>query len=307
MSTHFELQGHRGARGLRPENTLPSFEAALDAGVSAIETDLHLSHDGVVIVTHDPHLSSRLCSRLPFPEGTLISRLTSLQLKACRVERNPDPRRFPEQRAEVTPVAALFAREVGLDPFSMPTLADLFAFVAAYAGQLGERAGKSTQQRERGQRLRFDLELKRKPFDPEAIGDDFNGETAGRFEQAVVETVRAAGVTERTRVRSFDHRSVRVLRQLEPRIEGAILIAETALVDPAAVTRQAGAMAYCPNYFFLDAEQVRLAHAGGVRVIPWTINDAAVFERLWAWGVDGMATDYPDRLAAFLRSNQVAF
>ena len=208
---------------------------------------------------------------------------------------------------EVSPVAALFAPQVGLDPFGIPTLADLFVFVAAYAGQLGERTGKTDEQRERARQLRFDLELKRKPFDPEAIGDEFNGEAAGRLEQGVVEAVRRAGVLEQTRVRSFDHRCVRALRQLEPRIEGAVLIAETALVDPAEVTRRAGARIYCPNYQFLDAEQVQQTHAGGVQIVPWTANDPTVWERLLAWGVDGMTTDYPDRLAAFLRTNGVAY
>ena len=307
MFTHFELQGHRGARGLRPENTLPSFEAALDAGANAVETDLHRTHDGIVVVCHDPQLSGRLCSRLPFPDGTPISRLTVAQLRAYRADRNPDPRRFPEQRPEVTPVAALFAAQHGLDPFGIPTLADLFAFVAAYAGPLGERAGKSEEQRGRAQQLRFDLELKRVPFHPEAMGDEFDGVRAGRLEQGVVQAVREASVVERTRVRSFDHRCVRALRQLEPGIEGAILIAETALVDPAEVTRRAEAAVCCPNYLFLDEEQVQSAHAGGVRVVPWTANDAMVWERLLAWGVDGLATDYPDRLAAYLRSRHIEY
>lgn len=307
MSTPFELQGHRGARGLRPENTLPSFEAALDAGVSALETDLHLTQDGVVILCHDPRLSERLCAALPFPEGTPLSRLTFAQLRTCRVARNPDLSRFPEQRAEVTPVAALFAQANGVDPYGIPALADLFAFAFAYAGALGERAGKSAAQRARAGRVRFDLELKRVPFHPEAIGDTFQGETAGLLEQRVVETVTAVHVEGRTRVRSFDHRCVRALRGLEPRIEGAVLIAETAPVDPAEVARRAGAQVYCPNYLFLDAEQVRQAHAGGVRVLPWTANDAAVWERLLAWGVDGLTTDFPEQLAAFLRQRAVAF
>lgn len=304
---HFELQGHRGARGLRPENTFPSFEAALDAGVNAVETDLHLTQDGVVIVCHDPRLTGRLCSRMPFPDGTAISCVTAQQLHGCRADRNPDPGRFPEQRADVTPVADLFAEQHGLDPFGIPTLADLFAFVAAYAGPLGRRAGKSDEQRERAAQLRFDLELKRVPFHPEEIGDDFDGERAGRLESGVVEAVRAAGVVERTRVRSFDHRCVRALRQLEPRIEGGVLIAETALVDPAQVVQRAEAAVYCPNYLFLDARQVQSAHASGVRVLPWTANDVALAERLLAWGVDGLTTDYPDRLAEYLRGRDTRF
>ena len=61
LGASFNLQGHRGARGLRPENTLPSFEAALDARVNSVETDLHLSSDGEVIVSHDPTIGPFLC------------------------------------------------------------------------------------------------------------------------------------------------------------------------------------------------------------------------------------------------------
>jgi glycerophosphoryl diester phosphodiesterase len=306
MATHFELQGHRGARGLRPENTLPSFEAAFDAGVAAVETDLHLTQDGVPVICHDPRLSGRLCSRLPCPEGTPFSCLPFAQIRMCRADRNPDPARFPEQTAVITPVAALFAQERGLDPYGIPALADLFAFAAAYAGQLGRRAGKSTDQRERTGRVLFDLELKRVPFHPEAIGDEFQGSAAGLLERRIVEAVTLAGVAERTRVRSFDHRCVRALRELESRIETAVLIAETAPVDPAEVAHRAKATVYCPNYLFLDAAQVRKAHVGGVRVLPWTANEPAVWERLLAWGVDGMTTDFPDRLMAFLQENGVA-
>jgi glycerophosphoryl diester phosphodiesterase len=307
MSTPFELQGHRGARGLRPENTLPSFEVALDVGVAAMETDLHLTQDGVVVVCHDPRLSGMLCSQLPFPEGTPLSRLTAPQVRLCRADRNLDPRRFPEQRAEATPVATQFAQANGLDPFGIPTLVDLIAFTNAYAGESGAAVGKTDKQRERAGRVRFDLELKRVPYYPEAIGDDFLGETAGLLERHVVAALTAAGVEERTRVRSFDHRCVRALRQLEPRIAGAVLIAETAPVDAAEIARRATADVYCPNYLFLDAYQVRQAHAGGVRVLPWTANDAAVWERLLSWGVDGITTDFPDRLAAFLQQHGVAF
>lgn len=300
MSPHFELQGHRGARGLKPENTLSSFEIAFDCGVAAIETDLHLTQDGSVVICHDPLLTSRFCSQLPFPEGTPISRLSLAQLRACHVGRNPDPQRFPDQNAEVAPAAALFAQQHGLVPHGIPTLADLFSFAAAYAGHLGECAGKTTTQRDQTRRVWFDLELKRVPFHPEAIGDEFRGGAAGRLERGVVEAVRAAGVVERTRVRSFDHRCVRALRDIEPRIEGAILVAESALVDPVEAARRAGAKVYCPNYVFLDEPQVLHVHAGGMRVLPWTANEPAVWERLLAWGVDGLTTDFPDRLAAFL-------
>ncbi len=305
MDRCFNLQGHRGARGLRPENTLPSFESALDVGVSSIETDLHLTGDGVVVLCHDPILSPRVVSPLPgSPPLTgrlLVAGLSLERLRGYRAAGNPDPLRFPQQQADVPLLAADYAARHGIDPHAIPTLADLFRFVADYAGEAGARAGKTQQQRRQASRLIFDLELKRVPFFPEAINDSFTGQAPGLLEQRIVEAVRSAGVVERTVVRSFDHRCVRWLRQLEPGLTGAVLIAEIAPIDPAELVRQAEAQIYCPAYQFLDRDLVQRVQAAGYQVLPWTVNDSEHWDRLLEWGVDGITTDFPDRLGGRLR------
>src|SRR3954463_7881973 len=88
-----EVQGHRGARGLRPENTLPSFEAALDAGANSLETDVHLTADGIPVLIHDPPLGPCFA---PTAERRWVHRLTAAQLRDHAADRNPDPRRFPD-------------------------------------------------------------------------------------------------------------------------------------------------------------------------------------------------------------------
>lgn len=300
MTRSFELQGHRGARGLKPENTLPSFEAALDVGVTSIETDVHLSRDGVPVLSHEPVISPRLCRRLasgnvPDPaERPLLAALTLSQLRGYCADLIPDPHRFPRQNAVETPLAQWFAEQHGFEPFALPTLADLIAFVAAYAGEPGARAGKNEAQRAGAGRLVFDLELKRVPFRPEWIGDRFDGTGPGLLEERLADTIRAANLARRTVVRSFDHRSVRVLRRLEPLLTGAVLVAGTAPQDPARLVRDADAQLYCPEFTFLDESQVRRLHAEQIRVLPWTVNDRADCRRLLAWGVDGITTDCPD-------------
>jgi glycerophosphoryl diester phosphodiesterase len=307
MSAVFDLQGHRGARGLKPENTLPSFEAAFDAGVTSIETDIHLTRDDVPILVHDPAVSDRLCCLLPgttAPDPGLVPPVRSLtlaQMRGYRADRNPDPDLFPYQDARVTPLADRFARERGIDPYTVPALADLFDFARAYCGEMGCLAGKSDAMRDHARSIRFDLEIKRVPFRPETIGDGFDGSRCGRLEIAILEAVLAAGMLERTEVRSFDHRCVAALRRLEPRLAAAILVAETAPVSVADLARQAGAPTYCPSFSFLDEAQVRQAHAEGIRVVPWTVNEPEDWERLLGWGVDGICTDYPDRLAEFMQ------
>ena len=313
MSPLFNLQGHRGARALHPENTLPSFEAALDVGVSSLETDMHLTRDGVVVLCHDPLLCNPPYSLLrpesasPSLSPPLVSRFTWAELRGYRADGNPDPRRFPDQNPDVTPLAALFAQQHGLHPYGIPTLEELLLFTAAYAGEPGAQVGKSAVQRQRARNVLFDLELKRVPFHPETINDGYDGTTPGLLEESVVETLRRAGVVARTTVRSFDHRCVRLLRRMEPGLTGAVLIAEMAPAAPAKLLESVDAQVYCPAYPFLDEAIVRQVQAAGARVLPWTVNQPEHWRRLLDWGVDGLTTDVPDRLARYLGEHGIAF
>jgi glycerophosphoryl diester phosphodiesterase len=153
----------------------------------------------------------------------------------------------------------------------------------------------------------FDLELKRVPFHPETIGDHFDGVRPSLLEERLVEAVRRAGVVARTTVRSFDHRCVRLLRRMEPGLTGAVLVAETVPVSPGELVERAEAQVYCPGYLFVDAALVRQVHAAGARVLPWAVNQPEHWQRLLDWGVDGITTDVPDRLAAYLRERGIAY
>lgn len=310
--TLFNLQGHRGARGLKPENTLPSFEAALDCGVTSLETDLHLTADGFVVLHHDPRLtpgrSRRVSGTVPeVEERPLLSQLTAEDLRSYRVD-VVDTQRFPRQNKTVTPLAETFCFLHDLDPFEILGLYELFEFVGAYAGKLGAEIGKSESQREVAGRVLFDLELKRVPARPENIGDDFEGTSVGKFEQAVLDVIDQFPLArERVTVRSFDHRSVRCLRQAAPELTGAVLLPETCPLDPVALTTGANATIYAPDHRFLTADQVRQLHEAKLRVIPWTVNQRADWRRLLDLDVDGLTTDYPDELARLLTAQGIAF
>src|SRR5262249_45852254 len=121
MPATFNLQGHRGARGLKPENTLPSFEAAIDLGGTSIETDVRLSRDDVPVLCHDAAVSGhlfRLTSGSGSPDPAtrpLVRALPLAQLRGYRGDRNPDPQRFPHQDAVVTPLARLFGEHMEID------------------------------------------------------------------------------------------------------------------------------------------------------------------------------------------------
>src|SRR5262249_43280879 len=145
------------------------------------------------------------------------------------------------------------------------------------------------------------------PFFPQAINDGFTGRGPALLERLVVDAVGVAGVVSRTTVRSFDHRSVRGVRGLEPALTTAVLLGATAPVCPAELARQAGAELLGPSYEFVDAELVRRCREVGVRVVPWTVNDPEHAKRLIDWGIDGLTTDVPDRMAACLRAWGIVF
>jgi glycerophosphoryl diester phosphodiesterase len=303
----FDLQGHRGARGLKPENTLPSFEAALDAGVSSIETDLHLTADHCPVLCHDRQLHQGFCRRYlsdgspPFEDGPLLSTLTAEQLYCFTADVVQDPRIFPFQNADPTPVATLYAERRGLHPFFIPMLSDLFGFVESYSGELGRRVGKSDEQRYRAEQVCFDLELKHIPYFNAAIEDNSDGSPCSILEQCLLEAIQAACVSKRVRIRSFDHRSVLAFRRAAASIPASVLIDGAAPVAPEEMARAALADTYCPNYHFLDESLARRLRAAGMRVHPYTVNQEADWHRLIKWGVDGITTDYPDQLGQFLR------
>jgi glycerophosphoryl diester phosphodiesterase len=294
MKRSFEIQGHRGARARRPENTLPSFEAALDAGAASIETDLQLSGDGDIVLHHDSSLSRALCPQLREGQSVRLKTLSTTALRQLSVPGNSAPDRFPHQRADSMPLSSWFAQThfaAPHDQYALPLLRNLFDFAQAYAGEAGAMHGKRQAQRENASRVILDLEIKNEPFEAHLTPKDV---------ERIAESIAASGMINRCRARSFDHRLVRRIKQLLPNLETALLIAATVPLDPVQMVRNAGASIYCPDYGCLDEEQVKLLQAGGVRVLPWTVNEPEDWRKLIDWGVDGITTDDPARLAEFV-------
>ncbi len=290
----FDAEGHRGARGLLPENTLPAFEAALDLGVTTLELDLHYTQDGEVVVWHDPILDDTKCRlpdepadpTAPDPKNPLrrifISQqpLSVIQSYVCDL--NPDKDRFPEQTAVSMPLTQTDYRIVTLD--------ELFDFVAQYASS----DLKTEAQRDNAVHVQFNIETKRDPDHPEYIDDGFTGGEAGPFEHAILEIVNGRSLTNRVIVQSFDHRSLRTIRELDSQIRLAALTTRgEAKIDVYAAYKF---NIWSPNQRDVTAELVAQAHEEGLLVIPWTVNDPDDMQRFIDWGVDGLISDYPDRL-----------
>jgi glycerophosphoryl diester phosphodiesterase len=291
----FDLQGHRGARGLAPENTLAAFGTALEAGVSTIETDLAVTRDGVVVISHDPRLDPALV-RGPdgswlTARGPAIRSLSLAELKAYDIGRL-DPasayaKQWPQQRAH--------------DGERFPTLAELFDLV-----------------RSRQARVKFNLETKITPGSGDEVVDPRT------FVELAVAEIRRAGVADRTTLQSFDWRTLRIAKRIAPDIRTSCLTArfpnfDTVTpdatgrsswqggLDPSVdgptlprLVKAAGCAIWSPNAASLTSALVGEAHALGLDVLPWTVNDPVETARLIELGVDGLITDYPDRARRLL-------
>jgi glycerophosphoryl diester phosphodiesterase len=288
-----DLQGHRGARGLKPENTLPAFETALDLMVTTLEFDLHLSGDDEIIVWHDPVIDPSKCGLragappdIPdpddpdTPEAALAVRALSVdQLSWYECNRNPDQSRFTTQDSEPTSLAG--------SVYSIVTLDQLIDFVDRYVAD----TSKTQEQRDGAATVQFNMETKRKK-DPGAIGDDFDGESVGLFETLILGIIGDRGIGERTTIQSFSVQSLRAIRMENPILPLAFLDSRRPyeLAELAAW----GISIWSPNFEFANEQLVAEAHDLGLEVKVWTIESTDPVSGLLDAGVDGLITDRPD-------------
>ncbi|MBW2261797.1 MAG: esterase-like activity of phytase family protein, partial [Deltaproteobacteria bacterium] len=226
----FDLQGHRGARGLRPENTLPSMEAALDHLATTLETDAVVSADGVPMLNHDPHVEPWKCRRADGAphDGVLIKDLEAAEIQAAFVcdVLLPD-RPAQENDPALSPVSAAFAQEKDLGHvYVMPTLEQLLQFAGFYADWYasgpGEQHPEAKSRAANARQVRFNVEVK---LNPRA---QFRDLTAGpvKSARAVAGAIVKAGLQSRTSIQSFELGSLLVVQEEHPQIRTACLFGD---------------------------------------------------------------------------------
>jgi glycerophosphoryl diester phosphodiesterase len=262
----FDLQGHRGARGHLPENTLAGFERAAAMGVTTLELDVGVTRDGVVVIHHDRRLNPDLArgpdGRWLSAPGPLIKDLSFDELERYDVGRirpgSEYARRFPTQKP--------------IDGTRVPRLSELFA--------------------QAGPAIKFNIETK--------ISADAPAETLAPepFARAVIAEIRKAGAEKRSTVQSFDWRTLKVVEHEAPQIATSYLTGSKN-PDPEPV-HAAGARIWSPDFATLTREKMASARKLGLRIIPWTVNEPADIRRMLELGVDGVISDYPDRVRAAL-------
>ena len=308
----FDVQAHRGGIGLTVESTLASFDKALRLGISTLELDVQITQDGEAVVTHDRKVNGAKCQDTApatpadpeFPYvGRYVNTLSLSQIRTLDCGSRPLPQ-FPGQ--EVSPGAR------------MPLLSEVFDLVQAYGAD----------------DVALNVETKVEAGAP--------SETAPReeFVQVVAAEIRAAGIADQVTIQSFDWGSLMRMREVYPELRLVALTNDDFLQvgrpgrspwlggldiddfdgDLVKATASFGVWAISPVHGFpqdgtvtdadyrpyVTAEMVEEAHEHGQRVIPWTVDDPATMDKLIDDGVDGLITDYPDRLRDVLAGRGLA-
>jgi len=268
----FDLQGHRGARGTAPENTLPGFAAALAVGVATLELDAGVTRDGVVVIHHDRRLNPDIARG---PDGRWIEApgplLRELDFKALR--------RYDVGRLRPgSEYAARFPEQAPADGARIPRLAELFALV--------RKAGNDE--------VRFNIETK---ISPAAPAETLPPEA---FARALIGEIRKAGVAARTTVQSFDWRTLHAVERAAPEIATVYLTGRRQGGSQPQAVHAAGGRIWSPHYEELDTAALIEARGLELKVVPWTVNEPGFIERFLDLGVDGIITDYPERVRAEL-------
>ena len=277
---NLDVQGHRGARGLMPENTIPAMLEAVRLGVTTLELDVVITGDQQVLLSHEPWMNAEICldaagQELSSGKGKQINlfELSYDEITAfdCGSRGNS---KFPEQQKI---------------PVHKPLLADVFQAV--------ERFSKEHKRNP----VQYNIEIKSSP-----AGDGKQHPAPEAFAELVLAEVAKAGVQNRTTIQSFDPRPLQYLNTQNAPVKLALLVESQTNFESA--IRDLGFIptVYSPNYRLVNKKLMNYAAQIGMKVIPWTVNEPEDMRRMLELGVHGIITDYPNRLLDVLRITPVA-
>ena len=273
-----DLQGHRGARGLYPENTIPAFLNAIDLGVTTLEMDVVITRDRQVLVSHEPWMNKEICLD---STGEVITgnekRYNIYSMTYSQVAKfdcgSLGNKGFPEQRA--------------MQAYK-PKLEEVIRVVEKYVRDFANYE------------VDYNIEIKSSPD-----GDSIYHPPPAEYSDIVYQLVEQYLPWSRVVIQSFDIRVLKYWHSRYPHVRLALLVGN--LRSPSANLSLLGfnPQIYSPQYRLLSKETVKDLHAKHLRVIPWTVNDKKVMEELAGWNVDGLITDYPNKAAELGLGRQI--
>jgi glycerophosphoryl diester phosphodiesterase len=269
-SVDFDKQGHRGCRGLMPENTIAAMKMALDLNVTTLEMDVVITKDKQVILSHEPFFNHEITTKADgsyvteAEESSLnIYNMTYEEVKKYDVGLKPHPR-FPKQQ-KIKAMKPLLANLIDSVKKDMMTRRRPFPY--------------------------YNIETKSK-----LSTDNVYHPAPAEFVELLMAVIKEKHIEENVIIQSFDFRTLQYLHKKYPDIKTAMLIED---VDKTSFDNQLAKLGftttiYSPHYSLVTAQLVKQCHDKGMKLIPWTMNDKAKIETLKKLGVDGIITDYPD-------------
>ncbi len=267
---HFDKQGHRGCRGLLPENSIPAMINALNLGVTTLEMDISISKDKKCFLSHEPFFNHEITTK---PDGSFIDEkdeknynmylMSYDSIKKYDVGMKPHPRFAQQQKMKVV----------------KPLLADVFAIIK-----------QEMMTRKRPYPF-FNIETKTQP-----ATDNIYHPAPAEFVELLMKVIKENRMEDFVIIQSFDFRTLRYLRTNYPTIKTAMLIED---FDKRGLEEQIKDLGfsptiYSPAYILVNGNLVKKCHLQHIQVIPWTVNDKTKIVELKALGVDGIISDYPN-------------
>jgi glycerophosphoryl diester phosphodiesterase len=266
----FDKQGHRGCRGLMPENTIPAMLEAIGLSVTTLEMDVVISKDKKVVVSHDAWMSAEITTK---PNGEYVTAVEEKSLNIYQMNyeevKKYDVGMKPHPR---------FKQQVKIKAYK-PLLADLLDSVA-----------KDMMTRRRPFPY-FNIETKCLP-----TGDNIYHPKPEEFVELLMAVIKEKGIEDRVIIQSFDFRTLQYLHIKYPLIKTAALVEATDKRNIETLIKDLGftPTIYSPAYQLVNTTVISNCHAKGIKIVPWTVNDKAKIDELKKMGVDGIITDYPN-------------
>ncbi|MDX2249901.1 MAG: glycerophosphodiester phosphodiesterase family protein [Bacteroidia bacterium] len=269
-----DIQGHRGCRGLMPENTIPAFLRAIDLGVTTLEMDAVITQDSQVVLSHEPFFNHEISLK---PNGEEISEAEErehniftmtwedVRLYDCGSKIHP---RFPDQQKMMV---------------SKPLLRDVIDAVETYA------KGKGLPP------LLYNIETKCQP----ATDNVFHPEP-GVFAGLLMDVIIEKQITDRATIQSFDVRTLQIIRPQFPNQSLALLVENEETPEWNLAQLGFTPTIYSPDFHLVDDRLMDFVREKGMKIIPWTLNENPDIQRMLDIGVDGIISDYPDRVIALV-------
>ncbi len=269
----FDIQGHRGCRGLMPENTIPAFLKAVELGVTTLELDVVVSKDGQLVVSHEPYLSPVFCKGLQGEDFEdeykyNLYQMTYEEISSCDCGSKVHPK-YPEQQKMKV---------------SKPLLNAVIDTVEAYIKE------------KKLPLINYNIETKSEPKT-----DNIAHPAPAEFVNLLYTALKAKNILARATVQSFDIRTLQEIKKLDPTLSLALLIGEKPYFEKNVQELGFKPAIYSPYYVLVTDSLITYCRKEGIKLIPWTVNDYETMLKLKKQGVDGLITDYPDRAMKLVR------